>query len=108
MGEPDWADVDSRMRTLVRALRHNGFETTDSGYGDSDMGCALPWPHVAMVVPAAVLVEEADRLRDVLGDLGVEVAPLREDMQGAAIQAGYCPAAGIATLLLTGVTDEDL
>lgn len=108
MAEPNWADVDPRMRTLVEALRYNGFETTDSGFGDSDMECAMPWPHVAMVVPPVALVEEACRLRDVLADLGVDVVPLREDMLGASIQAGYCPALDMATLLLTGVTGADL
>lgn len=112
----DPATLDPGIRRTVMALRVSGFRTTDSGDGVSkpDMECALPVPNVYMVVDAATLVTEADRLLAVLTDIvkpgtldAVEVVDGHEVLR-VTIEANYCPTDGIAILALTGLSDADL
>jgi hypothetical protein len=65
--------LDPGIRDTVKLLNDAGFVTTDSGDGVSkpadwyESGDALPYPHVACAVSRAAMLDEADRLQQVLG-----------------------------------------
>lgn len=62
------------IRGAVLWLRKNGFETTDSGDGSNygqGMECAVPYPMIAIVVSKADLLDEADRLAELLSKEGL-------------------------------------
>lgn len=66
MTSEERAALDPGIRDVVVALRAAGFRTCDSGDGASkpDMGCALPWRHVAAsVAPIGILSESRRMLR---------------------------------------------
>lgn len=70
--------LDIHIRRTVRWLRRLGFRTIDSGDGRSKRGgphewCMQPFPNVMVVVPAAQLVAETDRLVAELGRRGIPV-----------------------------------
>jgi len=94
-------DLDPGIRATVLWLRSQGFDTRDSGDGETKVGaveCALEVPHVAIVTTRDQLLDETDRLAGLVRELGVEVSPLGGD--GVEIQAGYDPGDGSATILI--------
>ena len=87
--------LDPGVRDLVVALREQGFETTDSGDGESkpEGQRDLDYPHVFMVVPVTRIAEEARRLQawiDADGHFG-----------GWVVEATYSPKDGVALLHLS-------
>jgi hypothetical protein len=114
----DFDALDPGIRAVVRWLRRNGFNTCDSGDGESkltrfdlepaDIACALTYPHVFMVVePADMLVPEADRLRALVEGAGLQVLAIGEARSGgwAHIEARYDPANGVGLIALLNVHD---
>jgi len=99
------SDLDPGVRELVAFLRANRFETTDSGDGVTKVealteGEALDYPHVVIVVEDSCnLVQEADRLLNVLIDAGVE-------LDHGGIEASYDPLDGSSILLIQDVEDQ--
>ena len=93
------------IRKTVLWLRENGFETTDSGDGitnvEAGMECALDIPHVIMTVTPLTLVTRARDLCLLVEKRGIEVRP-------GMIQSSYDPADGSAVLALYGISDGDL
>ena len=86
MDEFDYTQIDEGIRDVVRSLREAGFDTCDSGDGTKDdMGCALDYPNVSAIVDVDTLVEEGDRMLEVLGDDWI-------------VQASYSPNDGYALL----------
>ena len=65
----DLSSIDPGVRDTVALLRAHGFDTTDSGDGSKaeTMGCAFPFPNVAAVTGRAELLDEADRMAELLG-----------------------------------------
>lgn len=88
-------------------LNRNGFETCDSGDGEThDYECDSDFPYVHMMVKAEHLAQEAKRLRELLKkQFGIDTVPLDESMSTASIQATYDPAADsdLGTLSLFNV-----
>lgn len=120
--------LDAGIVKTVAYLRAHGFDTTDSGDGQSKLrttlGAITPEmratrtlpdvevdctpmaiPHVFMVVAIpAMLVEEADRLAQLLRAAFVGRMPPR-DMH---IEASYDPSNRVAVLALLGLDDASL
>lgn len=105
----DYGELDPGVRRLVRLLRSNGFNTSDSGDGSKAgmMECAVDEPMVAIEVDPAELVSEAHRLHALLAGVGVTLGEVGDDGVGQ-IQASYDPANRIASVVLFGVTDANL
>ncbi len=100
--------LDPGVRDLVRQLADLGFHPTDSGDGVSKAeiiaeGCAMPFLHVFMTVePATALLDEADRLHDLLPSLCVP---------DLTVEASYRPSDGLGVLMLaasSAMTDAAL
>lgn len=108
-GELDYGELDPGIRETVRWLRAHGFDTCDSGDGetkDIDDDCALDVPHVFMEVePAEELKMEADRLVRLVDTLKLPMAIYEESVH---IEATYDPVDGIALLMLQGLDDAVL
>jgi hypothetical protein len=84
------ATIHPAILPIVRRLRANGYVTTDSGDGvtnvEAGMEGALPFPHVVCRVAPTNLVSEANRLHALFPEWDV--------------QANYSPNDGVATLLV--------
>jgi hypothetical protein len=99
MSKPD--EIQPTMRKTVAWLQELGYDTVDSGDGvlnvKAGMEGALDFPHVAMVIDAGKIVEEAQRLLKALIATGI---------QGGKVEANYDPADGLAIMTLMDVTDR--
>lgn len=109
----DYAALNQGIRETVRFLRRNGFRTTDSGDGktnvEAGMEGAIDEPHVVSRSTVADVVEEARRLWAILTDLGLESAAFGEHGGGKfAIEAHYDVGAIVSTITLWGVDDDVL
>lgn len=100
----DFEQLDPGIRKVVRWLRENGFETTDSGDGEtkSDMTCAFDMPNVAVRVHYRDLLMEADRLADMMHS---HLPSLVHDVH---IEASYDPMDRSAVILLLRLHDRML
>ena len=106
-------NLNPGIRRTVAWLRSLGFNTVDSGDGEThDYGCDRPRAYVAMTVPQlvgcpAALVTEAERLASEVRKLGIPVWEQSENGE-VWIQASYDPANGIGVLDLNGLRDDML
>ena len=92
--------LDPGIREIVRSLRANGFQTTDSGDGTSKAGGEMdfiPCPHVYAHCDPSKLCEEADRLLQWMDE-----TCLIEGKDRWMIEGIYFPAARVGLLGLTG------
>ena len=85
----DYEALDPGIRGLVRELRERGWATTDSGDGTKAMGCALPYPHVF------VLVDYEECLASDARGLHEEYGP-----RGWQVEASFRPADGMGIVML--------
>lgn len=96
------------VREVVRRLRDEGFDTTDSGDGvanvEAGMEGALPIPHVVMVIPTHEVVSGAERLLELVRSWGVPIG----GASGALVESTYSPVDGVVLLTLFGVVDAML
>jgi hypothetical protein len=99
------ADINPGIRKTVEWLRSHGFNTCDSGDGEThDHECDLPVPYVHMLVDDPdTLTSEANRLVGLLKKQGVEIVP--EDGTGLArvVHAAYDAGNQVATISLFNV-----
>lgn len=105
------ADLNPGIRKVVAWLNARGFKTVDSGDGQThDFECDRGYPYVVMrVEQAAFLVDDTDRLREVLEARGIHVRPIGEEVgNDVSIQATYDPASGTAIIDLMGLDDARL
>lgn len=105
----DYEQLDPGIRNVVRFLRENGFETTDSGDGSKAeaMDCALDVPNVFCVVPKEVAFDEADRLQRLICEkLQVDAGALIAG--GIAVELTYSPLDQVCVLSLFGLDDSKL
>ena len=104
--------VNPGVRRLVALLRANGFDTADSGDGQTrEFECDPGYPYVHMVVRDPYqMITEADRLMVLLHGWGVEVEGLDEDGSCQNIDASYDPKRtdAKAVIALINVVDADL
>lgn len=69
----NYDELDPGIRDVVRTLHAAGFETTDSGDGESkpqawyDCGEAIPFPHVLAETTPETMIADAERMAAVLG-----------------------------------------
>ena len=115
--DPD--EIDPGIRALVLALRLEGFETCDSGDGQSKpadwyaTGEALPFPHVACIVPPlperangmsvhdATVVRELYAIRAVAESHRLLAALERMQPSTWQVELSYDPSDGLALLMVT-------
>lgn len=97
----DYEQLDPGIRKVVRWLRENGFNTTDSGDGEtkSDGARVFDMPHVAIRCTRRDLITEADRLEDLI------VTHLRHCYDGIHIEGTYDPGDRSCVLLLLRLSD---
>ena len=73
LGDFDYAQLDPGIRGIVRVLRYVGFNTVDSGDGETklvagyDPAEILPYPHVAIATEPEKMIKESYRLISCLG-----------------------------------------
>jgi hypothetical protein len=103
------SDLNPGIRNLVAWLNERGYETCDSGDGQThDFACDRTYPYVVIQIEEPR--EIWDRTQSLLGDLareGIEVRPV----SGASfpqMQATYDPADGTAFIELMHVDDAML
>ncbi len=121
----DYALIDPGIRETVRRLRDAGFNTSDSGDGQSkfmvmcecerdlDEACehmpdgdTLRIPHVHMTCDPVDLVQQARHLMCILHVAGIKAEPMSPDGTSVSIEASYNPASPVAILSLFGVNDK--
>jgi hypothetical protein len=105
MSDVDLNELDPGIRLTVRLLRALGFETTDSGDGESKAeairdGEALDMPHVFMRVAPERMVEDADHLALVLSSRMLSL-----ELPVGSIEVSYSPIDRSAILALYGIDD---
>ena len=120
--EPSYEDLDPNIRDVVRFCRDLGFETTDSGDGQSkptddewDAGARHPqgvrvldYPHVFIVCDPNHVAGQSARLMESLRLRGVDVQPVGPE-GGVHIQATFDPACIVPAIIeLSGLTDDML
>lgn len=94
----DYDQLDPGIRDTVALLRAAGFETSDSGDGESKSaedyasGEAIPFPHVAARTTPQTMLVDAERMFALLG----------EPWQ---VEATYIASTGTAYLFASRVTD---
>lgn len=109
------SEITPGIAKLVAYLQAEGFVTTDSGDGVTNvalqMECAEDVPHVFISVPNDQAHAEADRLMAKMAELGVEFESpdARFDEPGpVTIRASYDPILKNSQIILIGIVDEDL
>lgn len=97
--------VNPGIRLTVAALNAAGFETCDSGDGETrDFECDRRGPYVVIMSSSDRLVEQADALVKFLESNDVQVVPMGEE--GVQIQASYDPCDGSAIIDVSGIHDR--
>jgi hypothetical protein len=120
----DYEALDPGIRRLVKLLRDNLFETTDSGDGvsklegcpESPVGCAETTANVYIQTTPGALLGETDRLvrvirRSVRPGLLEETIldpELDQEVPRVIIEGTYLPLEGVAVLAVHGISDKDL
>lgn len=111
----NYDELDPGIRDTVRWLDEHGFETCDSGDGESkfeegwteDDG-AMPFPHVIIHCLRENLVMEADRLAIMLLQEGMSIDMGEKPVNGNLhIQAMYNPGDLGASIMLVGTVDVE-
>lgn len=104
-------ELNPNITQTVLRLRSYGFETTDSGDGEThDYDCDRDYPYVVMRLPPSAVVglRQACNVlaRIVETEFVTTIGPVGCD--GAWIQGDYDPSNNIAMITLAGVTDDML
>jgi len=100
------------VRKLVAGLNAAGWPTCDSGDGShhaAGMGCARPYPHVTIRIPAyrtLSLVDECEGVASWLLKRGIPVGPI--GTSAPSIQGTYDPGNGLAIIDVMHVDDTML
>jgi hypothetical protein len=106
-------ELSPKIKDLVVWLNSQGFTTTDSGDGsnfDNGMGCAVPYPMVAMEIHSHSIVEITHRLYELLVGKGVkfDVCDPSKSYGPPTIEASYSPVDRVAVIVLTNILSADL
>ena len=105
----DYTKMNPGIRKTVAWLRSKGFETTDSGDGETNTyECDRSIPYISIMVDPARMAEESNRLLNLLRDSGLKIGAMTGDITEPCIQATYDPGNKIAIIDLTGVKDSSL
>ncbi len=102
--------LDDGIRETVRLLRRHGFDTTDSGDGDTPQPYEkLSYGHVVVVVGPGELARAACEIGRLMEDHGLAVVPRApsDPPEGhVTIEGSYSPAEGIALVIVSHVLDR--
>jgi hypothetical protein len=100
------ANLNPGIRKLVHFLRASGFQTTDSGDGEThDFECDPDHAYVAIGSCPATLIRDCQVVQALLEGLGVV---FEGDPEGPSLEASYSPIDGFAFVLIFNVKDRDL
>lgn len=102
--------LDPGICKIVSLLRANGFNTCDSGDGESKEYEHRDEGHVTIKCEPGTLLSESRRIVTVLKNAGVILGPvLPERIEGIShIQAMYCPIDEIALIDVSPIHDRQL
>lgn len=111
MNRIDYDALNPGIRETVRMLRDHGFDTCDSGDGETaEFECDPGFPYVHMTVDPVRMVQEADRLLEIMRpliDFDRECLTDDEMMIAPGVEASYHPKPGVAVLSVMNVCDRD-
>lgn len=103
------ADINPGIRKIVSHLRRFGFNTTDSGDGETHLyECDRDYGYVVIRVEPEALITEARRLQQILREIGICTGCIVPEGVASppTIQANYSPDDGLALLDLSFVHDR--
>jgi hypothetical protein len=100
--EFDYESLNPGIRSLVKWFHEKGFETTDSGDGQThEQPCDRDHPYIVVrVQDPHRLIQETQRVFQCLGDLATK--------EGVLVQGNYSPSDGMAFVDISGLSDRDL
>lgn len=122
MNDIDYEKLNPGIRATVKWLRSNGFDTIDSGDGEThEFECDIKHPYVHIQVSPHEMVQESVRLYLLLQQRGAipeEPASEPPDLKSyeeqvawyqkqPGIEASYSPLDGLATISLFNVVLKD-
>lgn len=89
----NYDELDPGIRNMVKVLRDNGFNTTDSGDGSKSptMEGAVDFPMIAVRTEASILCSESDRMFSIL--------EATEPDRMWHVQASYDPQDGVSIII---------
>jgi hypothetical protein len=106
------SDINPGIRRTVLWLRSFGFETCDSGDGETHMAaCDRAYPYVTMKASPERMVSWTNYLKTLLAKRGIELKPqgMAFNEEGVCVhpcvQATFDPGDGTALIDLMGVSD---
>lgn len=102
-------DLNPGIRRSVQLLRSWGYETVDSGDGETHQyECDREYPYVAITIGPHALVSGSSRLARLLSERGIPVEPIGPEPLdgGVMIQATYDPANNTAIIDVLGLHDR--
>ena len=101
-------NLNPNIRRTVELLQKYGFQTTDSGDGEThDHECDRDYAYVSMVYGSGTNLRfEAKRLMGLLGAFGVELTPIGGG--GPEIEVSFDPVDETGVIDLRHVTDDML
>ena len=98
----DYDALNPGIRATVRWMRERGFNTTDSGDGEThEYECDRGWPFVAVKCDKLTAIAECERLyAAILERLGTDVCP-----EWLSCEIWYDATLGIPILEVNGISD---
>lgn len=111
--EIDYDQLDPGIRQCVRMLRQAGYETCDSGDGETKGDNGLPFGHVVIQVPNPYTsVAELLHVQQHLKRKGLTCVPRPPEGEPAAdevvVELSYNPAEPVAVIVIEHITDAKL
>lgn len=107
--EAFYDSLNPGIRNFVRFLRRNGFDTIDSGDGNThEFDCDRDFPFVSIQCRPETMVMEAQRLYDLLADEGIRVESVGPTGYEPCIQASFDPALDIGIIDIMNISDKNL
>lgn len=102
--EPNYTTLNPGIVETVRWLRANGFDTCDSGDGEThQFECDYECPYVHMRCAPDKLVSEANRLMDLLAARGINFQPMDEKNSVPTVDCSYSPLFDVGFIALYNV-----
>lgn len=104
MNDIDLSTLNPGIRKTVEFLRSNGFDTIDSGDGETrTFDCDLGIPYVHIQVDPDKLVSETKRLAGLLKTVGVEVLAQNEEGTAPTIEGSFEPVSNLGIISMFNI-----
>ena len=121
MSEIDYEKLDPGIRATVRLLNINGFATSDSGDGATNVMAGvspldsgvIPWPHIVVPCHPSFMAETAQAIAELLRAEGL--APAAQPVTlaelgpcGVVVTTSFCVGESTAIVLVEHLDDDKL